>query len=304
MHPSTQTQSVHQPRPLHPAKTASSGFKPLAQLAILVAVTFSTHRSQAQTILSLPNNFSGIQGQGGVYYEYIGDSRLINTQNRASASISLMNFRPSYSYGYPGDVPLPTYAHPQDFPGVQYDSSHQLLRFEPGTGGFLLGTGTANLGASIRFQVPSTGTFGISGAFARDNTNFNAGDGVDVLVVKGANLDSPLFEEIISSANLVNHSDPFGGTGVADFNFNISLQAGDVLRFIVFSDNQGQDGTFDATAFRVSVSQVPEPTALTLAVMGVVVMSFARGVRRRRSRAGFTLCEIKTIQITKSPALD
>jgi len=34
----------------------------------------------------------------------------------------------------------------------------------------------------------------------------------------------------------------------------VSLGQGDALRFVVFSDSQGQDGTFDVTAFRLKIS--------------------------------------------------
>jgi len=203
----------------------------------------------------LPQDFSTVQGTDGFSYESIGDSRSSNTQNPAPAGTTLMGFQGD---GFPFDNygPLPTYSDAGNFPLVQIDAPFGALLMHPGTGGTDLGTGTANIGASIAYQAPTTGYYVVSGDFARDNANVGAGDGVDVLVVNGTDLDTPILSAHIDSSNAVDVTNPFAGTGKVSFNLTVPLAAGDALRFIVFSDAQGQDGTYDTTAFRVGLAPV------------------------------------------------
>ena len=197
--------------------------------------------------------------------------------NPAPAGTSLMAFKGTVAIAPFG--PLPTYSDPSSFPYVQDDTADGALVMHPGTGGTNFGTGTSNIGASIAFQASATGLYNAVGDFARDNPALGAGDGVDVLVIKGADPNIPLFATTISSANAANMADPFSGTGLAHFNVTVPLLAGESLRFIVFSDAQGQDGTFDATAFRVTVAQVPEPSTIVLAALGGLALLV---YRRRR----------------------
>lgn len=148
----------------------------------------------------------------------------------------------------------------------------------PGTGGV---AGTSDIGVAVAFQATTAGIYNAFGTFARDNPNFGAGDGVDVLVIKGTDLNSPLFTAHISQNHAVDYTHPFAGTGIAPFNLTIPLLAGDSLRFIVFSGPQGQDGSFDNTALQLSVVQVPEPSSLVLAGMGAL---FLFGAARRHCR--------------------
>jgi hypothetical protein len=60
-------------------------------------------------------------------------------------------------------------------------------------------------------------------------------DGVDVLVTREANLNSPLFIAHISQNNDVDPANPFSGTGIAPFELTVHLNAGNSLTFIVFS---------------------------------------------------------------------
>jgi hypothetical protein len=229
--------------------------------------------------VSLPADFSSTQGANGIYYEAIGDSRSINTLNPAAPGTSSLDFNPAVAY--PPDPARPTYNYQSGYPYVQLDADNNLMIVHPGTGGFEFGSGTANLGLSIRVQAPSPGLYSIVGDFARDNINVGAGDGVDVLVVDEADLDHPLFHAAISSNHAVDPSNPFAGTGVATFSLQATLAAGESLRFIVFSDDQGQDGTFDATAFRVAIAQVPEPASAALFALGAAAIAVARWRRRR-----------------------
>jgi hypothetical protein len=228
-------------------------------VVLLIANTFVAHCLDAST-LSLPQDFGTTQGIDGVYYQAIGDSRASNTQNPAPAGTLPMTFE-----GSVGSPPsnFPDFDIPSGgYPFVQLDAADKDVLMHP----------EANQGSSIEYVAPTAGTYVSAGAFARDNPNIGAGDGVDVLVIKNLNLNNPLFFAHISANNLVDTTHPFAGTGVAPFTVSASLQAGDSLRFIVFSGPQGLDASYDGTAFYVNIGQVPEPSSLALAALGGIAL--------------------------------
>ncbi len=134
------------------------------------------------------------------------------------------------------------------FPYVMLDTARNLLLLSPGT------FTTVQIGAVVTVTVPSAGPYDVSGAFARANDAFNAGDGVRVMVLANNNIDTPLFDADISSSNLVDTNSMFTGTGVAPFHVGVSLAQGDVIQFAVFSGPSLLDGTFDLTALKFTVS--------------------------------------------------
>jgi hypothetical protein len=93
-------------------------------------------------------------------------------------------------------------------------------------------------------------------------------------MVKNDAIDSPLFSTSIAIAPVP--ADPFAGTAIAPFNVNTFLSAGESIRFIVFADGQGQNGTYDGTGLRLTISEVPEPTGYLLAVIGGFGLLFFR----------------------------
>jgi hypothetical protein len=216
--------------------------------------------------ISLPADFSGVQGANGVFYEQVGDSRLINTANPAPAGTSPMSYLGMINFGYPGDIALATYAGESDgyyFPNVQNDTLFDGLYMIP----------NANVGAAIEFQAPTAGLYSATGIFARANGVVGYGNGVDVLVVRGTNLDAPLFNAHISQNNSVDMANPFAGTGTAQFDVTVPLNAGDSLGFIVFSGSPYSDNHYDNTALRLNVNEVPEPSTLTLLGVGALALS-------------------------------
>lgn len=256
---------------------------PLRNIATSFCFTLLVANS-AGAAVSLPQAFSGTQGSSGIFYEVVGDTRSTNTQNPGPPGAVLMNYLGAFSFNYPGDVPHLTYAGPGSFPFVQDFSASGFLDMHPGTGGFNYGTGSADRGAAIRFQAPAAGLYEFSGDFARNNVSQGWGSGVDVLVVRGLALDQPLFSAHISPNHTVIAGSPFLGTGVVSFGVNVPLAAGDSIRFIVFSDGQGQDGTFDSTAFRVSINQIPQvPEPSTIILFGLGLLGLCVHGRRARS---------------------
>ncbi len=240
----------------------------LSASALLLFVTATT----LGNVVSLPAHFSGTQGTGGIYYEAIGDSRSTNILH-PGAGVTSMEFNPAFVFS--GDTARPTYRVPQSFPFIQNHIGGDYLLMHPGTGGANFGTGTSNIGASVRFQAAADGWYNANGTFAWQNGL--SGNGVDVLVAKQDDIDTPLFATTISIAPVP--PDPFAGAAIAPFNLNVYLAAGESLRFIVFADAQGQDGTYDGTALRLSIQEVPEPSSY---ILGVIALSSLLAIRLRR----------------------
>lgn len=223
--------------------------------------------------VSIPEDFSTTQGVNGLFYQLVGDSRPSNITNGSNIPLSDIPFAGTQSFAN-GSVTNsgPAYSRLStvDFlPYILFDQSRDLVLLHPlgsaeGQGGVAV---SPSIGAAITFESPATYLYSISGAFARANNFRLAGNGVDVVIAKNGALNALLFEETITADHFVDADDPFSGTGVAPFDFNIELVQGDRLSFIVFVDDQGIDQTFDATALRfdltqVNSSQVPEGSSL------------------------------------------
>jgi hypothetical protein len=125
-----------------------------------------------------------------------------------------------------------------------------------------------NHGASLGLPVCRTGTFHLTGGFARANTFQFAGDGVAVALARNLDTTNLLFTATIPSSAAVNPTNLFSGPGAAPFDLTLSLLTGDVLRFIVFSGSNG-DNSFDITALTFSAVEDPAPPfALKSALVG------------------------------------
>lgn len=141
----------------------------------------------------------------------------------------------------------PVFSSVSNFGYVMLDQTRNLLLLHPIAGSFNPRRGTV-----ASFTAPQSGTYTITGAFARANNALAAGDGVSVSIFKGFDSPNSLFASTISSNNAVNVDSPFSGTGVTNFNLNVPLSQGEVMRFVVFSGPQ-QDASFDLTALQVSL---------------------------------------------------
>jgi hypothetical protein len=214
-------------------------------------VTVESIKSTVQ-VKVLPRDFSEVQGVNGFFYESYGDNRPSNTKNRSTAGAQRLSFVGILNL-VAGSVSNngPTYALSGGFPYIIFDKQRNLLLMHPGTGGI---SGTANLGAALTFVAPSDGKFRFSGSFARANDAKSAGNGVDVTIFKNSDISTPLFVGNISSDHIANANNPFSSTGVTNFNLEVTLMRGDSIHFVVFADSQGDDGTFDLTALRLTVS--------------------------------------------------
>jgi YD repeat-containing protein len=218
-------------------------------------LTSQSDAAPAVPVVQLPRDFSSVQGSNNLFFEEYGDNRPTNTQNPSSTFAKPLPFVGTVNITNGSATSTgPQYADASDFPFILQDVSRNLLILHPGSGGTNLGGGTANIGASVTFVAPTDGTFHLTGDFARFNDFRSAGDGVDVAIIKNFDAAHLLFASTISSNNAVNPDDPFAGTGVASFSLDVTLTHGDAVRFVVFSDAQGQDGTFDATALRLTIT--------------------------------------------------
>jgi len=175
-------------------------------LVIVAALAFN----EISRAVTLPEDFSTTQGANGVFYEEIGDSRSTNVVNPAPAGAALMALTQPHRYG--------------DWPFVLIDNG--TIHMHPGTGGYNLGTGTANIGAGIRFQVYDNRMYNFSGDVARFSESVKYGNGVDFLIVKELDLDNPLFESRIDDNHVVDRNTAFAGTGVVSFDVDVPLLRG------------------------------------------------------------------------------
>jgi hypothetical protein len=110
--------------------------------------------------------------------------------------------------------------------------------------------------ASLGYAITTTGRFVITGAFARANDAYAAGDGVHVFILKNS---TQLFAADISPNIVVTTPDPFESPSAASFDLSIDGSTGDVVRFVVSSGAQLADGSFDATGLRMRVSAITTP---------------------------------------------
>lgn len=151
------------------------------------------------------------------------------------------------------------------YPYIMADDSRSLLLLHPGPG-----TGAPALAmASLGCPLATAGRFSVSGAFARANDAYAAGDGVRVFVLRNS---TTLFNADIGSQIVVNATDPFASAGgVATFNLTIDAVAGDILRFVVSSGAQRVDGTFDVTALKMSINTNPTPATGVIGPAGGIV---------------------------------
>jgi hypothetical protein len=139
---------------------------------LAVAGCIVLHLQFAATLFAvqLPSDFSSIQGAGGLFYESYSDNRPINVLNPGSGTVVQLpfvgnEFQVNGSITNMGE----TYQDPNGFPYLLDDTTLNALIMHPGTGGANLGSGTSNLGASLRFVAPQAGLYHVDGAFARAN---------------------------------------------------------------------------------------------------------------------------------------
>ena len=244
-------------------------------LAATAAITVGVGSVRGQ-VVELPRDFSTTQGQYGIRYVSVGDTRPGNTLNPGPGEITELSFLGFVDQiTQAGDL----YAGVGGYPQALHDTARDMLHLHPGTGGHSLGSGSANLGVAVEWTVDTYGTYRVLGDFARANINRAAGNGVELWIYLNDNLSAPLFASVIDADHDVNLDDAFGGTGVVGFDFTVSLQGSDRLLFAIFADGQGQDGTFDGSAFRFAATAVPELSDTAWIVGGSLALW---GVLRRR----------------------
>jgi len=217
----------------------------LALLVLIVAPSIGVASITARDALNIPKQFN----EGFVFFEEYGDNRPSNTDNPGPTDNIPMKFFGVFTLGNGSVLNTgPLFRTSTFFPHVMHDQERKLLLLHPGF------DTTDNIGASVSYLVPKDGEYHIKGAFARANNFQSQGDGVDVVIINNFDATNPLFSANISSAHAVDADDPFNGTGVASFKLMAPLSRGDVVRFIVFSGPQGENGSFDVTALKATIA--------------------------------------------------
>jgi PEP-CTERM motif-containing protein len=121
----------------------------------------------------------------------------------------------------------------------------------------------------VRFLVPTTGSYSLSGFF---EGSANAPEATRDLIVVNSNVGSPLF-------NLGPALDPFGT--VNNFSFaSLSLSAGDIVDFLVAGTQTTPDQNSLATGFNATFTQgtsgVPEPGTIGIVASGLALIAWKR----------------------------
>ena len=118
----------------------------------------------------------------------------------------------------------------------------------------------------IRFTAPTAGTFLLSSSFT--GLDFAGPTSSDVHVLLDG---SVIFNGFVNG---------FGAGSGPSFASRLTLAAGDTVDFAV---GYGSNGTYfnDSTGLTATLSSVPEPSSLVLAVVGGMTLAGYAGCRRR-----------------------
>lgn len=143
----------------------------------------------------------------------------------------------------------PMFAGSGGFPFAMLDTARQVVILHP-----CAGNCASPQGAVFTFCAPLSLSYRLQGAFGRANTAEGAGAGVQVTLFQNNNLASPLFLANIGPDNPVDPTNYFAGPGSAAFDLTASLAQGDCVRTGVFAKPDAGDGTFDATAVKLTVT--------------------------------------------------
>jgi hypothetical protein len=202
----------------------------------------SLETSPAMPPVHLPAAFAA----GNILFESLADTRPTNPDRLAAPSVLALRSQGTRVYGAGSALfSGPAYESPGTlYPTIQHETVRDLLLLHPGRG---------SRGASVGVPVSQPGTFLITGSFARANDARFAGNGVAVAVLRNLDAANPLFTATIGAEHSVNADRPADGTGVARFSLLADLFPDDVVRFVVFSGNSGQDIDFDVTAIEATV---------------------------------------------------
>ena len=140
---------------------------------------------------------------------------------------------------------------------VVYDSGYGLLTaVNPGQ--LDLHPGSFNEYTVVRWTAPTSGSFAIT-AFWQDIDPYG-GDGASGHV-------------LVNGVQVFGQSWANGGGGTIASPLNLNLIAGDFLDFAVGA-NANSD--YDNTSFDATITVVPEPSAILLSTIGVLVAAFRR----------------------------
>lgn len=207
----------------------------------------------------LAADFSTAANPNGVWhYGYstaLGGALILHTSTSAHpAYAGIDNWHTDLGYGVPVILRNSTADAVTNNTGTIVLTAGQLAS-HPGTGGEF---------SVVRFTSPEAGLFNVSGAFLGADL-VGASTDVHILLNGSAVFDGNVFG--------------FGAGSGTSFNSNWSLAAGDTLDFVVGWGNG--DFTSDATSVSAVITQVPEPTASALLVLGG--LAAARAVRSRRN---------------------
>jgi len=258
-------------------------FRILITVVLVCLILTSSSLAQEVELVNFFQDFSDTQGDNGITYAGLPTASGSSTPTLGyNAGITLGTGTQTFSG--------PAFIAPAGaiIPYVQQETSREFLAMHPHS---------AN-GIAIQYAIETAGTIRVSGDFARANDFRFSGDGVSVGIYLN-NLDTPVFKSSISSDHIVDTTisgDVFAGTGSVSFDQTVCVQENDVLLFAVFAGDNSDAG-FDATAFRGTISAIPEPDLLP------ELANFFQDFSETQGANGITSAALPSVPDNSPPAL-
>ena len=186
-----------------------------------------------------------------VLFESVADTRPSNPNRYSAEEITPLPFVGNKSIGNGSVINSGiAYQSPNFYPYVLFDFGRNLTLLHPGH---------VRKGASMGFEVGNSGWFEAGAVFARANDGRDAGDGVSVVIMKNSDSTNLLVSAEISTDHQVNADSPLAGSSATSLSTAVALEAGDVVRFVVFGHAASDDIDFDVTALDAFLEPLVPP---------------------------------------------
>ena len=242
--------------------------KQMLLVMTLALATLAVPRAHGGSVYDAAKDFSSTSNPTGVW-SYGSSSTLGSAFNLdvSSATVAGLNFWEGPISGVP-PLTYPQIFHNGTGSTITYAGTIQML-----PGQLALHPGPQDQYSVIQFTSPAAGTYHLASLFT--GIDFRGPTTTDVHV-------------LLDGSAIFNGSVNGFGSGPS-FATTLTLKAGDTVDFAVGFGSNG-NYLFDSTGITATLSSVPEPSTMVLALVGVLTL--AGYARFRRIRGCHTVCII------------